>query len=124
MIDSMSSKLEFANARLTEELKSAQAANEKALLELFNAKEENHAAEKKVREELTSKIDELQKKLNISTGRQANSSIKGKDNEDALPCHAKMTNCLANHLAVTSASANYRKPPNLATTLSNGRDSN
>jgi O6-methylguanine-DNA--protein-cysteine methyltransferase len=99
MIESISSQLVSANARRAEELKSAQAANEMALLELFNAKQkaaedvnqvkedkfkEIREAEEKVRAEFNSKIDELQNQLRVLTHRQANSSIKGKDNEDAF----------------------------------------
>ncbi|XP_046638001.1 uncharacterized protein LOC124316231 [Daphnia pulicaria] len=99
MIESISSQLVSANAKLTEELRNAQAANEMALLELFNAKQKAaedvnqvkedkfkkiREAEEKMRAEFNSKIDELQNQLRVLTHRQANSSIKGKDNEDAF----------------------------------------
>jgi hypothetical protein len=38
----------------------------------------------KKRQELNPKIEELQNQLNIVTRRQANSSLKGKDNENAF----------------------------------------
>jgi hypothetical protein len=97
MIESISCKLESTNAKLTEELKNAQAATQKASEELLRASQkaaedvnqvkedkfkEIREAEEKVRGEFNSKIDELQNQLKVLTGRRANSSIKGKDNED------------------------------------------
>jgi hypothetical protein len=97
MIESISSQLVSANAKLTEELRNAQAATQKASTELLKASQkaaedvnqvkedkfkEIREAEEKMRGEFNSKIDELQNQLRVLTGRQANSSIKGKDNED------------------------------------------
>ena len=98
-IESMTSNLNSANIRQGEEMKNVQAVTEKASLDLIKANQkaaedaiqakdqkfaEILAAERKVREELTSKIENLQERLGISTQRQANSSLKGKDNENAF----------------------------------------
>ena len=79
--ESMTSNLDSANIRLREELKIAQAATEKVKDDKFA---EIRAAEDKIRKELNQKNEELQNQLNIVTRRQANSSLKGKDNENAF----------------------------------------
>jgi hypothetical protein len=98
-IESMTSNLDSANIRLREEMKNVQAVTEKASLDLIKANQkaaedaiqakdqkfaEILAAERKVREELISTIENLQERLGISTQRQANSSLKGKDNENGF----------------------------------------
>jgi hypothetical protein len=80
-IESMTSNLDSANIRQIEELKIAQAAIVKVKDDKFV---EIRAAEDKIRQELNPKIEELQNLLNNVTHRQANSSLKGKDNENGF----------------------------------------